>query len=70
MRDQRPHNKKRYDTIVFMYSEGRNSTEIMEELEMPSSTYWRLLADGGGMPVWAKIDHLKNRRIKNGKNNG
>ena len=59
MRNQRPKTKKKFDQIIFAYSEGMDSTQIQKEFGIPSSSYWRILADGGGMPFWARVDFLK-----------
>lgn len=67
MRKQRGRTKRKFDAIVYLYSEGKLSSEIQKELGIPSSSYWRILADGGGMPFWAKIDNLKNRQKKTAK---
>ena len=66
MRNQRAHNRKRYDNIVFLYSEGYDSTWIMNELQITEPSYWRILADGGGMPMWAKLDNIRNKAKRKG----
>jgi|OpeIllAssembly_1097287.scaffolds.fasta_scaffold515368_2 hypothetical protein len=59
MRKQWKGTRKKLDAIVFLYSEGLNSTQIQKQLKIPSSSYWRILADGGGMPIWARMDHFR-----------
>ena len=54
----------RYHSIVLNYAEGLSSTEIIKKFNLKTDTYWRTLRDGGGMPSWAKIEHLENRRMQ------
>lgn len=61
MKDQRPKTRKKFDAIVFAYSEGSSSSEIQKALGIPEPSYWRIVRDGGGMPFWAKIDFLKKK---------